>query len=60
MEVGDRQRVQRHSTGVAKVKRRKLDHAKLARQLGSAVRGSVKAPVGFFGALQLAESVRVR
>ena len=44
------------------MKRRKryLDHAKLARHLGSSVRGTVKAPGGYFGALQLAESVRQR
>lgn len=39
---------------------KKLDHAQLSRRLGSTIRGRVSAKPGFFGALQLAESVRRR
>lgn len=39
---------------------RGLDHARLSRNLGSKIRGRVAAKPGFFGALQLAESVRRR
>lgn len=42
------------------MKRKKLDHARLSRKLGSTIRGTVKGPAGYFGALQLAESVRRR
>jgi hypothetical protein len=42
------------------VKRRKLDQPQLARNLGSTIRGVVNAPAGYFGALQLAESVKQR
>jgi len=42
------------------VKRKKLNQARLSRNLGSTIRGTVKAPAGYFGALQLAESVRRR
>ena len=42
------------------MKSKKLDHARLSRNLGSTVRGRVKARGGYFGALQLAESVRQR
>lgn len=42
------------------MKARKLDHARLSRNLGSRIRGRVTAKAGYFGALQLAESVRRR
>lgn len=42
------------------MKRRKIDHAKLAKNLGSVVRGPVMARAGYFGALQVAEEVRRR
>lgn len=42
------------------MKRRALDHAKLARHLGSQARGRVSAKSGYFGALELAAEVRRR
>jgi hypothetical protein len=42
------------------VKRRSLDHAKLARNLGSQPRGRVPSKSGYFGALELAAEVRRR
>jgi len=42
------------------VKRRALDHAALARNLGSQARGRVSAKSGYFGALELAAEVRRR
>jgi hypothetical protein len=42
------------------VKRSALDHAKLARTLGSQARGRVSAESGYFGALELAQEVRRR
>lgn len=48
------------ANGGSKVKRRALDHAKLARSLGSQVRGRVSAKSGYFGALELAADVRRR
>lgn len=42
------------------MKPRKLDHARLSRNLGSKIRGRAPARAGYFGALQLAESVRRR
>ena len=42
------------------MKRRALDHAKLARNLGSQPRGRVSAKSGYFGALELAAEVRRR
>ncbi len=42
------------------MKPRKLDHARLSRNMGSTIRGRASAKAGFFGALQLAESVRRR
>ena len=42
------------------MKRRGLDHAKLARNLGSEARGRVSAQSGYFGALHLAAEVRQR
>ena len=42
------------------MKRRPLDHAKLARNLGSQARGRVSAKSGYFGALELAAEVRRR
>lgn len=38
----------------------KLDHSRLSRNLGSTIRGRAKATGGYFGALQIAESVRRR
>ena len=46
--------------GGREVKHRGLDHAKLARNLGSDPRGRVSAQSGYFGALQLAAEVRRR
>ncbi len=42
------------------MKARKIDHTQLSRGLGSTIRGRTSAKPGFFGALQLAESVRRR
>ncbi|HEY8150042.1 MAG TPA: hypothetical protein VIK51_14140 [Vicinamibacteria bacterium] len=42
------------------MKRSKLSHARLAKNLGSRVAGSVRAGAGYFGALQVAEDVRRR
>jgi len=42
------------------VKLKKVDHERLSRNLGSTIRGRVTAGPGYFGALQLAESVRER
>lgn len=42
------------------MKARKLDHSRLSRNLGSTIRGRVTAKPGYFGARQLAESVRRR
>lgn len=42
------------------MKRRALDHAKLARNLVSQARGRVSAKSGYFGALELAAEVRRR
>ena len=42
------------------MKARKLDHAQLSRVMGSTIRGRASAKSGFFGALQLAETVRRR
>ena len=42
------------------MKPKKLDHQRLSRNLGSTIRGRVTAGPGYFGALQLAESVRER
>ena len=42
------------------MKPKKLDHERLSRNLGSTIRGPVPAGSGYFGALQLAESVRER
>lgn len=42
------------------MKRRFLDHAKLARNLGSQPRGRVPSKSGYFGALELAAEVRRR
>lgn len=42
------------------MKRRKLDHSKLARNLGSAVYSRIAAKPGYFGALQVAQEVRRR
>lgn len=39
------------------MKSKKLDHHKLSANLGSRIRGRVTANAGYFGALQLAESV---
>lgn len=39
---------------------RKLDQDRLSRNLGSTIRGRATARAGYFGALQLAESVRRR
>ncbi len=39
------------------MKSKKLDHHKLSANLGSRIRGRVTANTGYFGALQLAESV---
>jgi len=39
---------------------KKLDQHKLSANLGSTIRGRVTATAGYFGALQLAESVRRR
>ena len=40
------------------MKRSKISHSRLARNLGSRVSGHVRAGAGYFGALQLAEDVR--
>jgi hypothetical protein len=40
------------------MKKRKVDQKRLARDLGSEIRGHVSAEGGYFGALQLAETVR--
>jgi hypothetical protein len=42
------------------MKAKGLDHVRLSRNLGSKIQGRVSAGAGFFGALQLAESVRRR
>lgn len=42
------------------MKGRRLDQRELARNLGSRVRGRVGVRPGYFGALQLAEEVRLR
>lgn len=42
------------------MKARKLDHEKLANNLGSRVLGKVAVGPGYFGALQVAEEVRRR
>jgi hypothetical protein len=42
------------------VKRRALDHEKLARKLGAQARGRVSAKSGYFGALELAAEVSQR
>ena len=42
------------------MKRKRLDQSRLSRNLGSTIRGVVNAPAGYFGALQLADSVRRR
>ncbi len=42
------------------MKPRKIDHARLSRNLGSTIRGRATAKAGYFGALQLAEAVRRR
>ncbi len=42
------------------MKRKRLDQSRLSCNLGSTMRGVVKAPAGYFGALQLADSVRRR
>jgi hypothetical protein len=42
------------------MKRPKLSHARLAKNLGSRVSGRVRAGAGYFGALQVAEEVRHR
>ena len=42
------------------MKARRLDQDRLSRNLGSTIRGRVRAGGGYFGALQLAESVRRR
>ena len=42
------------------MKHRALDHAKLARNLGSQARGRVSAKAGYFGAIALAAEVRRR
>jgi len=39
------------------MKARKLEHGQLSKALGSTVRGRVSVKPGFFGALQLADSV---
>lgn len=42
------------------MKRAKISHAQLAKNLGSRVSGRVKAGAGYFGALQVAEEVHRR
>ena len=42
------------------MKKGKLEHAALAKNLGSVVRGNTTASAGYFGALQVAEEVRRR
>ena len=42
------------------MKLKKVDHERLSRNLGSTIRGLVPAGSSYFGALQLAESVRER
>ena len=42
------------------MKRKRLDQSRLSRNLGSTIRGVVKAPAGYFGALHVAEEVRRR
>jgi hypothetical protein len=42
------------------MKSKTIDHRRLARNLGSTIRGRVEAGSGYFGALQVAEEVRRR
>ena len=44
----DRQRVSRHSAGVARVKRKRLDQARLSRHLGSTITGGREGAGGLF------------
>jgi hypothetical protein len=42
------------------MKAKRIDHGRLARNLGATIRGRVSAGAGYFGALQVAEEVRRR